>query len=191
MSLTVKSKKPLSFPCLDVQLVPTEKVVANDYNPNKVAREEMKLLVRSIEENGFLYPVTVIHDAEADLYVVVDGFHRHLILRDHFGCEQIPVVILEKGIQQRMAATVQTNRARGKHQVELMSQLVAKLLRLGWSDHEIAKELGMEAEEVLRLKQLTGIADLFASQEFSRAWVREPKEAQLYQDQPPPHQGGH
>lgn len=171
-----KPNKPITFPCLQARLVPAEKVRANDYNPNKVATPEMHLLAHSIAEDGVTQPVVTIYDPQTDVYTVIDGFHRYTILKEWFGCPEIPVVVLEKDIKERMAATVRHNRARGKHQVELMSAMVEKLLRLGWSDLDIAKHLGMEAEEVLRLKQMTGLAALFANQEFSRAW--EPLEAE-------------
>lgn len=173
-------KRPITFPVLAVRMVPAQKVVANDYNPNRVAREEMQLLIHSIEQDGFTQPVVTFYDAEADIYVVVDGFHRYTVLTEHFACEEIPVVVIDKPIQDRMASTIRHNRARGKHQVDLMSVLVEKLLRLGWTDQEIAQHLGMEAEEVLRLKQLTGLADLFDGQPFGRAWVRSPEEAGMY-----------
>lgn len=157
---------------MDCRLVPAEKVVSNDYNPNFVATAEMKLLAHSIEEDGLTQPIVTFYDAEADVYVVVDGFHRYTLLKDHFGCPEIPVVVIDKPIQDRMASTIRHNRARGKHRVDMMSVLVEKLLGLGWSDIQIAKHLGMEAEEVLRLKQLTGYASLFKDQEYSHAWVR-------------------
>lgn len=162
--------KKVTFPCLQVKLVPAKKVVSNDYNPNTVAIPEMKLLAHSIEEDGFTQPIVTCYDAERDLWVVVDGFHRYIILTEWFQCPEIPIVEIDKDIRQRMAATVRHNRARGKHTVELMSQLVAGLLRKGWTDLEIANHLGMEGEEVLRLKQQTGFADLFRRREFSNSW---------------------
>lgn len=160
----------LRFPCLEARLVPAEKVVANDYNPNKVASPEMKLLAHSIEEDGVTQPVVVVYDPETDLYVVVDGFHRHTIIKEHFKSPVVPVVVIDREMKDRMASTIRHNRARGKHQVDLMTDLVVKLRKLGWDDLEIAKHLGMEAEEVLRLKQMSGLPELFKEQEFSRAW---------------------
>lgn len=162
----------ITFPCLDTKLVPMHKVKSNDYNPNFVASPEMKLLTHSIEEDGLTQPIVTFYDDEADIYVVVDGFHRYVILRDHFKCVEIPVVVIDRDIKDRMAATIRHNRARGKHQVDMMSVLVVKLLKLGWDDIRIAEHLGMEAEEVLRLKQLTGYAGLFKGQGYSRSWVR-------------------
>jgi ParB-like chromosome segregation protein Spo0J len=163
--------KEITFPCLDVRLVPAEKVVSNDYNPNKVATPEMRLLRQSIEEDGVTQPVVTFYDAEADRYIVVDGFHRYTVLKRDLRCPEIPVVVIEKDIKDRMASTIRHNRARGKHQVDLMAELVIRLVKLGWDDVQIAEHLGMEAEEVLRLKQLTGLPELFRDQEFSRSWV--------------------
>lgn len=165
----MKQKKDITFPVLNVKLVPTKKVVANDYNPNKVATPEMKLLEQSILADGLTQPVVVFYDAEGDLYIVVDGFHRYSILKK-YKCSEIPVVAIEKDIKDRMASTIRHNRARGKHQVDLMSSMVAKLIKLGRSDIEIAEQLGMEAEEVLRLKQQTGMLELFKNSTFSHSW---------------------
>lgn len=162
----------ISFPCMSPKYVPVERVIANDYNPNRVATPEMELLARSIENNGLVYAITVFYDEIQDVYIVVDGFHRFMLLRDKFKCKEIPVVVIDKEMKQRMAATIEMNRARGVHNVDLMSALVAKLIKLGWTDIDIAKELGMEAEEVLRLKQMTGLAGLFAGQPYSKAWVK-------------------
>lgn len=160
----------LELPCMDVVLVPTEKVKANNYNPNNVAENNMELLKTSIVDNGFCFPIVVIYDTIEDEYIVIDGFHRYTILKDWLCVKQIPVVVLKHDIKQRMAATVQFNRARGVHQVELMGDLVQKLVEQGMDDEEISKHLGMELDEVLRLKQITGIAELFKNQTYSRAW---------------------
>jgi ParB-like chromosome segregation protein Spo0J len=160
----------ITFPCLNTQLVPSNKVQANDYNPNSVASPEMELLAHSIATDGVTQPVVVIYNQDLDKYIVIDGFHRFTVLTRMFKCPEIPVVVLDKDEKERMAATVRHNRARGKHQVDLMGEMVAKLLKLEWTDSEIAKHLGMSAEEVIRLKQQTGLATLFANQEFSRAW---------------------
>jgi len=173
-----KAKKPVTFPVLDVRMVPASKVVANDYNPNHVSPQEMELLAVSIEEDGFTQPVVTCHDTARDLYVVVDGFHRYTILKDWFECPEIPVVVIDRDISGRMAATVRHNRARGKHAVDLMADLVLALLRLGWKDQEIALHLGMEAEEVLRLKAQTGYASLYARREYSRSWEEVPDPAE-------------
>jgi len=173
----------ITFPCCHVQMVTAVKVVSNDYNPNNVATPEMDLLALSIEEDGVTQPIVVVYDPVLDLYVVVDGFHRYTILTKRFKCPEIPVVVIDKSINDRMASTIRHNRARGKHKVDMMSVLVEKLLKLGWSDTDIAKQLGMEAEEVLRLKQMTGLAGLFKGQGYSRSWTR-PEGAPLFQDEP-------
>lgn len=158
---------PVSF----VKWVPTEQVVANDYNPNKVAPPEMKLLEHSIKENGYTQPI-VVWINEHNEYEVVDGFHRHLVGKK-LNLSHLPVVIINNNNTdrgERIAATIRHNRARGKHQITAMSDIVVELSRRNWSDQRIAKELGMDADEVLRLKQITGLAELFAEEEFSEAW---------------------
>lgn len=155
---------------MNVRLVPVQHVQANNYNPNMVSRHNMVLLQESILANGFCFPIVTIYDPDLERYIIIDGFHRYSILKDYLGCEQIPVVVLEHNIAQRMEATVQFNRARGVHQVELMGDLVAALAKQGVTDDEIALKLGMELEEVLRLKQVTGIAELFKNQQFSYSW---------------------
>lgn len=166
----------ISFPCMAPVLVSAEDVVANDYNPNNVASPEMQLLKHSILEDGVTQPIVVVYDSELCKYVVVDGFHRYTVLTRMLGCTEIPVVVLQRTMTERMAATVRHNRARGKHQVDLMAVLMDRLLKLGWSDHDIAKHLGMEAEEVIRLKQQTGLAGLFKGQPYSRSWIRDESE---------------
>jgi len=160
----------LALPCLDVQVVPMEKVVANNYNPNHVSDQNMELLHTSIADNGMCYAVVTIYDSMIDRYIIVDGFHRYSDLKDRWKATECPVIVLNHDIKQRMAATVQFNRARGVHQVELMGDLVQALVNQGATDEEIAEHLGMEAEEVYRLKQVTGIAALFKNQVHSRAW---------------------
>ena len=159
-----------------VQWVRAEDVRANDYNPNVVAPPEMELLRTSIRADGYTQPVvTFLEPAGRE---VVDGFHRKRVGTECADIRErchgyLPVVQInaDRGSRQdRIAATVRHNRARGKHGVEAMSGLVLDLARRGWNDAKIAKELGMEADEVLRLKQITGLAELFANREFSEAW---------------------
>jgi len=164
------NRGPVPLPCMDVVLVPAEKVRANNYNPNNVPKNNMELLLQSIMDNGFCFPIVTIYDEEVDEYVIIDGFHRYTILKDWLEVKEIPVVVLQHDIKKRMAATVQFNRARGVHQVELMGDLVKALVEQGATDEEIAKHLGMEMEEVYRLKQITGIAELFKNQPYSKAW---------------------
>jgi len=159
-----------------IQWVKGTKVVANEYNPNKVASPEMALLHRSIKADGFTQPIVTCHDDDVGVEIVVDGFHRNRVGKEKADIRErvhgyLPVVSIKKDLHERMASTIRHNRARGKHQVELMSEMVIKLVGLGRSNTEIAKELGLSAEELLRLMQQTGIATLFANQPFSRSWV--------------------
>lgn len=160
----------IELPCMRPILVPIQKIRANDYNPNHVDKKGMELLLQSVKDNGFCFPIVTVYNDYLDLYYVVDGFHRYQIFRDYLKAEEIPVVVLKHDMSQRMAATVQFNRARGVHQVELMSDLVRSLVEQGVDDDEISKHLGMDLEEVFRLKQITGIAELFAHQNYSKSW---------------------
>ena len=159
-------------PVSNVLWVPAEKVEGNEYNPNSVAPPEMELLKISIESDGYTQPiVTWLRDDGT--YEVVDGFHRHVVGRYHLGLSHLPVVVINSdraGVGDRMASTIRHNRARGKHRVDSMSEIVLDLSRRNWSDTKIARELGMDADEVLRLKQITGLAELFADDQFSQAW---------------------
>jgi len=162
-------KHPVSF----VQWVPVESVYANEYNPNSVAPPEMKLLQHSIESDGFTQPIVVWQTDDG--YEVVDGFHRHLV-GIKLGLTHLPVVMINNDRADRgdrIASTIRHNRARGKHQVGGMSEIVQELSRRNWSEKRIAAELGMEPDEVLRLKQITGLAELFADADFSEAWEAE------------------
>lgn len=165
-NLSWTQNHPVSF----VQWIETSKILANDYNPNSVAPPEMELLKLSIESDGFTQPIVVWQTD--DHYEVVDGFHRHLVGKQ-LGLSHLPVVVINKTRTERndrIASTIRHNRARGKHQIEAMSDIVIELSRRNWSDERIAKELGMEPDEVLRLKQITGLAEMFADREFSEAW---------------------
>lgn len=165
-------------PVYNVLAVPIDKVTANDYNPNSVAPPEMALLETSIWEDGYTQPVVVVHDKEKDVYVVVDGFHRYLTLKNSkriFERERgmLPVVVLQKEMHDRMASTIRHNRARGSHNIELMSTIVSELVEMGKGDAWICKHIGMSADELLRLKQITGVAALFANRDFSASWEAE------------------
>lgn len=165
-------------PVYNVRKVPIEMVTANDYNPNKVAPPEMELLETSIWEDGYTQPVVVVHDTENDKYVVVDGFHRFCILRDSKRIRErengmLPVVVLDKKMHDRMASTIRHNRARGAHNVELMSTIVSELVEMGKGDAWICKHIGMSKDELLRMKQVTGLASLFRNQDFSQSWDAE------------------
>ena len=162
-------------PVYNVQAVPLEKVVPNTYNPNAVAPPEMRLLYESIKEDGYTMPVVCYHDKEKDQYVIVDGFHRYRVMLEHpdiYAREggMLPVSVIDKPLDHRMASTIRHNRARGSHNVDLMSNIVTELHDLGRSDNWICQHLGMDKDELLRLKQITGLAALFKDVKFSRAW---------------------
>lgn len=164
----------LPHPVLQPQLVPVESVRANDYNPNRVAPPEMRLLHLSIAKDGLTMPVVVTPDGQGE-HVVVDGFHRTTIVKTKADVREstggyLPVVPLDKAIEDRITSTVRHNMARGSHQVELTAKLVTALRKHNWSNTRIGKELGMDPDEVLRLKQITGLAEAFANQDFSKAW---------------------
>lgn len=150
-------------------------VQANDYNPNVVAAPEMRLLNKSVEADGYTMPI-VTWETEPGRYEVVDGFHRHLVGQKNKAVAasthgRLPIsVISNANRSDRMASTIRHNRARGKHTVDGMSEIVLDLARRNWSDKKIAEELGMEPDEVLRLRQITGLAEMFADEDFSEAW---------------------
>jgi len=168
-------RKEYKSPVYNVKSIPVEKLRANEYNPNKVAPPEMELLYRSIKEDGYTMPIVVYYHEDDDVYEIVDGFHRYsVILRypDIYEREKglLPCSIIEKPISERMASTIRHNRARGSHSVDLMSNIVAELTELGKSDKWISKHLGMSVDEILRLKQVTGLASLFKDKNFSESW---------------------
>ena len=163
-------------PAYNVIAVPVEKIKANTYNPNAVAPPEMKLLYESIKEDGYTMPIVCYYAKVEDLYVIVDGFHRYRIIKEHQDIYErekglLPVSVIEKPLDQRMASTIRHNRARGNHDVDLMSNIVKELHELGRSDEWISKHLGMDKDEILRLKQITGLAALFKDVKFGKAWV--------------------
>ena len=162
--------KEIEFPVLNVKMVDIDKVEANDYNPNKVATPELLLLRKSIEEDGYTQPIVTYYDKKRDKYIVVDGFHRYKCAKDYFFLKQVPVVTINKDLKHRMASTIRHNRARGTHQIGDMSKIVTNLLKKGWSDEQICIELGMELDEVIRLKQISGLKDAFANHVFSKSW---------------------
>ena len=162
-------------PVYSVEAVPIEKVKPNTYNPNTVAPPEMRLLYESIRLDGYTMPVVCYYDEEEDTYIIVDGFHRYRVMLEHPDIYErekglLPVSVINKPIDQRMASTIRHNRARGSHDVDLMSNIVKELHELGRSDAWISKHLGMDKDEILRLKQITGLAALFKDIKFGRAW---------------------
>lgn len=159
-----------------VRWMDIDKVQANDYNPNSVATEEMKLLYTSIKHDGYTQPIVTVYDDEKERYVIVDGFHRYLtcktnedILERNRG--KVPIVVLDKAINDRMASTVRHNRARGTHSVNGMANMVFSMLDEGWEDSQICNELGMEPEELIRLKHVTGFSKLFEDTEYKKSWT--------------------
>jgi len=171
-NLSLVRSQPVDF----IRWVPVDMVQANDYNPNSVAKVEMKLLYTSILHDGYTQPVVTIWDPEIKKYIIVDGFHRYFTCKSNpdimeRNCGMLPIVVIDKDINDRMASTVRHNRARGKHSVAGMSSMVFSMLENGWDDKAICDELGMEAEELLRLKHITGFSKLFADQEYKMSWV--------------------
>lgn len=167
-------------PVSRVRWVPIGQVRANEYNPNAVAKNEMRLLHTSIKADGLTQPVVTVRDGPvADpgrpLFVIVDGFHRYTVCRQFEDIQEatqgyLPVVVIDKPINDRMASTVRHNRARGKHSVTGMASMVFTMLDNGWTDEAICAELGLEAEELIRLKHVTGFSKLFEDVEYRRAW---------------------
>jgi ParB-like chromosome segregation protein Spo0J len=162
----------MTSPVYNVIGVPLEKIRANSYNPNSVASPEMALLETSIWEDGYTMPVVCYYIEDEDIYEIVDGFHRYTVLRTSARVRErengiLPVVVIKKDLSNRMASTIRHNRARGSHSIELMSKIVAELVESGMSDAWILRHVGMDKDELLRLKQITGLASLFASREFS------------------------
>lgn len=161
-------------PVYNIQRIPIEKIQANTYNPNHVAPPEMKLLYDSIKNDGYTMPIVCYYLADIDKYEIVDGFHRYTTMLNHKdiyereeGC--LPVSVIDKPVEERMASTVRHNRARGSHDINLMVNIVKELRDAGMSDAWILKHLGMDTEELLRLKQISGLASLFVDKDFSES----------------------
>jgi ParB-like chromosome segregation protein Spo0J len=185
VKLLMHENSPLSTEPVDCVLwVKNETVYANDYNPNSVAPPEMELLRLSISNDGYTQPIVSMLDDTGETREVIDGFHRNRVGKE---CPEIqsrvhgylPVVTIresQEGKCDRIASTIRHNRARGKHQVESMSDIVVDLKKRNWSPKKISKELGMDADEVLRLTQISGLTELFKNQDFSNAWEAETNE---------------
>ena len=172
-------------PVYNVIAVPIEKIQANTYNPNAVAPPEMKLLYESIKTDGYTMPIVCYYVKSQDIYVIIDGFHRYRIMLEHSDIYEreggmLPVSVIDKPIDQRMASTIRHNWARGSHDVELMSNIIKELHELGRSDAWISKHLGMDRDEILRLKQITGLAALFKDVKFGQAWKPVEEEEEIY-----------
>ena len=158
--------------------VKEEQITPNDYNPNNMAPQEKRLLTKSLEADGFTQPIVVVEKKDRH-YEIVDGFHRHQLSQSKATLKKrfhgyLPITQLEKcddSLPSRMAATVRHNRARGRHQISAMSDIVRELSQLGWSDEKMGLELGMDADEILRLKQINGLCEMFGNRQFSQAWT--------------------
>ena len=158
-----------------VRWVPIKDVEPNDYNPNSVAKVEMGLLYKSIKHDGYTQPIVTIYDEDKKKYIIVDGFHRYFTAQQNKDISDrnkgmLPIVVIEKDINERMAATVRHNRARGEHSVTGMSSMVFDMLENGWSEEDICNHLGMESEEILKLKHITGFSKLFEDVDYKQSW---------------------
>jgi ParB-like chromosome segregation protein Spo0J len=168
----MNNKQEYVSPVYSVKAIPVEKIQANAYNPNVVAPPEMELLELSIWEDGYTMPCVCYYLPEEDQYELVDGFHRYLVMKTseriydrEKGC--LPVTVIDKDLSNRMASTIRHNRARGTHNIELMTNIVAELKKVGMSDAWIMRNIGMDKDELLRFKQISGLAALFADKNFS------------------------
>ena len=177
----------MNSPVYNIKAVPLDKIRANAYNPNSVAPPEMKLLELSIWEDGYTMPVVCYHLEDEDVYEIVDGYHRYTIMLNSSRIREreggmLPVSVIDKDMNNRMASTIRHNRARGTHSIELMQNIVSELVQSGMSDAWILKHIGMDADELLRLKQISGLAALFQDTCFSKAWAKDEAEALKYKD---------
>jgi ParB-like chromosome segregation protein Spo0J len=161
----------IKIPCLNVKMVYRDMVIANNYNPNAVESSKMELLKQSIIDNGFCFPIVTIWDPDIEKYVIIDGFHRFTLCQPKWlDIKKVPIIVLNHDIKQRMAATVQFNKARGTHQVDLDADLIRSLIEQGMNNLEISIHLGIDEETIYRYKQLTGISELFKKSEYSTSW---------------------
>lgn len=162
-------------PVYNIKRIPLNQVKCNTYNPNRMAPIEFNLLQRSILEDGYTMPIVCYYDKKNNVYEIVDGFHRYLVMKE---CKEIaeredyclPVSIINQPLEYRIASTIRHNRARGTHSIDLMKKIVQQLVESGVSDRWIIKHIGMDKEELLRLKQLTGLTSLFNDKDFSKSW---------------------
>ena len=165
----------MKSPVWNIKAIPIEQIDANSYNPNHVAPPEMRLLYESIKEDGYTMPV-VVYPKPDGRYEIVDGYHRYTVMLTHRDIYEregglLPCSILDKDVSNRMASTIRHNRARGSHSIELMMNIVGELKKAGMSDAWIMKEIGMDADELLRYKQLSGLAELFKDKQYSEATI--------------------
>ncbi len=169
--LSCMNHNPVDF----VQWIHIDKIKSNDYNPNEVADREMELLYISVKNDKYTQPIVTVYDKEIKKYIIIDGFHRYSVLKFHndiYGLNNgyLPIVVLDKSMKDRMASTIRHNRARGKHKIDGMGKLVFRMLDEGLEDKDICSELGMEAEELVKLKHVTGFSKLFENVEYRNAW---------------------
>jgi ParB-like chromosome segregation protein Spo0J len=165
---------PFEEPVDCIRWIKADKVQANEYNPNKVASPEMKLLHTSIKLDGYTQPI-VAYRLDNDHYEVVDGYHRNRVGKEYKDISKrihgyLPLTVIDKPLDERIGSTIRHNRARGTHQIRSMSDIVIDLVKQGWKDEEICGKLGMELDEVIRLKQISGLKDAFQNHEFSKSW---------------------
>ena len=183
----LSESSPFDDPVDLVLWIPADNVQANDYNPNLVAPDEMELLYTSIRLDDFTQPI-VSYQIDDDHYEITDGFHRNKIGRypdiaeKHYG--YLPLSIIDKPLDERIGSTIRHNRARGTHQIRSMSDIVVTLTQMGWSDEKIGQNLGMEMDEIIRLKQVSGLKEAFQNHEFSKSW--EDFERKYYKRECPP-----
>lgn len=166
---------PFNEPVENIKWVDQDDLEGNEYNPNEVANPEMELLHKSIKEDGYTQPIVTYEVADGE-YEVVDGEHRSIIGKEYDDIRErlndhVPVTVIDKPKEKRMGSTIRHNRARGTHQIRDMSDIVVELFDQGWDDDRIMEELGMERDEVLRLKQVSGLKKAFSDHEFSRSWT--------------------
>ncbi len=166
---------PFSDPVDLVQWVPAENVFANDYNPNKVASAEMELLYTSILMDGFTQPIVAYYLGD-EQYEITDGFHRNLVSREHWEIKEklygyLPLSVIYKPLDERIGSTIRHNRARGTHQIRSISEIVITLTKMGWNEEKIGRNLGMEPDEIIRLKQISGLKEAFQNHSFSKSWT--------------------
>lgn len=176
LNTTISKNSPVKHnPISLVQWIPSNKIRANDYNPNEVAHNEMKLLYKSIDKDGYTQPVVTVYNPKNNTYEIVDGAHRFLVMKKYLKIRKrshnhLPITVINKSMKDRMASTIRHNRARGKHSINGKAEVVTQLLKKGWPDAKICEELGMEKEELSKLKHTTGFSKLFDKTEYQYAW---------------------
>lgn len=174
----------VTFPVMNVRLVPADKVVANDYNPNKMMPKMLRLLKKSIVEDGVTQPIVTYYDPEQDIYIIVDGFHRYTVLKQ-LKVSEMPIVTIDKDISERRISTIRHNKAKGTHQLDLVKQNFQALVKENkFSLPEIADKIGAEAEEVVVYTKKGSIIEEFKNQNFSNAWERDKTSKIAYSSTP-------